>query len=134
MTGVGILSALPASVHVRLQLRENLSAGGWSELADAIDFEGAMILVSSDGSFAIDVGGTAPAEIAALLGENLAAGVTQELFAALETALFIPITSADGVVAILAVSIQPDPAILALLNELLNEQSFTELSGTLDVQ
>lgn len=116
------------------QLRENLSAGGWSELADAIDFEGSMILVSSDGSFAIDLSGTAPAEIAALLGENLAPGSTQELFAALEMAIFIPITSADGVVAILAVPIQPDPALLALLNELLNEQAFTELTGALDTQ
>lgn len=132
-TSLDGLSGVPPGELVR-QLRENLSASGWLELAEAIDFEGSMILVSSDGSYAIDLSGGVPADIDAVLGTSLGVEAAQDLFAALEMAIFIPITSADGVVAILAVPIQMDPAIPALLNELLNEAGFAELTAALDAE
>lgn len=115
------------------QLRRNLEPNVWIELAEAIDFDGSMILVYADGSWAIDLRGNAPVDIAAILTANLDLEAASELWAALEMDLVLSISPAEGPIAILAVPIVIDVETLALLADLLNDASFTELTAALEI-
>lgn len=113
-------------------LRNNLQAEAWAELAAAIDFSGSSILVMSDGPQSVDLGGVPPADILALLRENLLAGAAGELAGALELTLVLPITSIDGPVGIVAIPVQIDPQVVALLAQVLEDDALAELTSSLD--
>lgn len=113
-------------------LRGELTPEVWLELAAAIEYEGSMIMLYSDGPFAIDLTGVPPADVIAILQKNLLADAAQELSGALELTLVIPITSMDGAVGIVAVPIVIDPQVIAELNALLGDAAFNELAGALD--
>lgn len=108
-----------------------LTPDAFNELAAAIGFTGGMILVSIDGSWAIDQSGPAPAPVLLILGEGLQVDAMAELLAALGLATILPITNADGPVALLLGSGPPDPAMVALLNALLEQGVLDELNAAL---
>jgi hypothetical protein len=126
----GSLTAAPEEIIA--QLRENLRADGWTELADAIGFDGPMTLISLDGPFPVDLSSPIPPELLPILAGNLAIDAARELFDALGMVVFIPVTAADGAVSIFAIAIPIDDATRALLLEQLNEAAFTELSDALE--
>lgn len=127
----GSLTAAPEEIIA--QLRENLRADGWTELADAIGFDGPMTLISLDGPFPVDLSSPIPPELLPLLAGGLSNDAAGELFAALGMVVFIPVTAADGAVSIFAIAIPIDDATRALLLEQLNEAAFTELSDALEL-
>lgn len=114
------------------RLRELLDMEVWAEMADAIELAGPAILIGSDGAWAIDLSGPAPAAIANRLGEELDAAAAAELLAAIEVAVVIPVTAENGALAIVAVPVPPDPAIVARLNGLLDDGALSELAAALD--
>ena len=114
-------------------LRENLRADGWTELADALGFNGAMTLINLDGPFPVDHFSPIPPELLPLLAGGLSNDAAGELFAALGMVVFIPITAADGAVSLFAIAVPIDDAIRALLLEQLSEAAFTELSDALEL-
>jgi hypothetical protein len=118
----------PAIVDV---LNQNLEVDAWTELAGAIDFGGATILVLSDGPYSVALDGVPPNEILPVLAASLLADPAKELLEALELAFVIPITSIDGAVSILTVPVVIDPAVLQQLLGNLNELALTELTGAL---
>lgn len=113
------------------QLTRNLEVDAWAELADAIDFGGATIMVYSDGPYSISLDGVPPDQIIAILTQALLADAATELIDALELAIVIPITSIDGAVSILTIPVQIDPETLNALMNNLNEQAFSELTAAL---
>lgn len=115
-----------------LRLRGNLDMNAFVELAASIGYDGSVIMIMEDGGYAIDLSGVPPAQILSLLQENLNPEAAVELLAALEMSIAIPITSEDGMVSILNVPVQPDPAMVATFAELLNPASQTELAAALD--
>ncbi|NLT70428.1 MAG: hypothetical protein GXX91_07010, partial [Verrucomicrobiaceae bacterium] len=125
----GSLTAPPPELIERL--REQLRADGWAELAEAIEFAGPMSLISSDGPFPVDLASPVPPELLALLGNALAIDAAGELFSALEMLVFVPVTAADGVVAIFVAAVPVDEATRALLLEHLGEAAFTEMEEAL---
>lgn len=118
----------PAIVEL---LNQNLEVDAWSELADAIDFGGATILVLSDGPYSISLEGVPPDGILPLLAESLLADPARELLEALELAFVIPVTSLDGAVSILTIPVVIEPAILQQLLGNLNEAAEAELTAAL---
>jgi hypothetical protein len=108
-----------------------LTPDAFNELAAAIGFGGGMILVSIDGSWAIDQSGPAPAPVLLILGEGLQVDAMAELLTALGLATILPITDADGPIALLLGSGPPDPAVVALLNALLEQGVLDELNNAL---
>ncbi|MEM7699278.1 MAG: hypothetical protein AAF236_12850, partial [Verrucomicrobiota bacterium] len=114
------------------QLRDSLGVNSWTELAAAIDFGGASIIVQSDGPYAISLDGVPPDELLAILTDSLLVDAAKELLDALEIALVIPLTAMDGPVSILTISVPVDPETLALLGSLLDDAAFSELTSALD--
>lgn len=115
-------------------LRDSLTSDAWKELADAIEFDGGMILIMPDGPVAIDLEAAAPADVAAQLGLDLNADAAKELFAALEMSIVIPLTSEDGAISIAIVPLAIAPEIVALLDEHLGDAAFAELTAALDTE
>lgn len=113
-------------------LEENLDPDVWSELADAIDFEGAYLLIMADGPKIIDLSEATPADIAATLTSNLLAEGAGELLGALELAVVIPVTSLDGPVAIVTIPVPVGQNLVALLTQLLADDAFAELTQALE--
>lgn len=126
-------SLTPPPAEIIAQLRENLRADGWAELADALGFEGPMTLVSLDGPIPVDLSTPIPPELLPILASSLATDAARELFDALGMVVFVPIAAADGAVSLFAIAIPIDDAIRALLLEQLNEPAFTELSEALEL-
>lgn len=127
----GTLTAPPAELIERL--REQLRADGWAELADAIEFEGAMSLISSDGPFPVDLESAVPPDLLVLFGSSLALDAAGELFSALEMIAFVPVTADDGAVAIFAVVVPIDEGTRAILLEHLSEVAFREMGEALEL-
>ena len=110
----------------------NLDSSAWIELANAIEFAGQLVASMQDGVTSLDLAELPPEDIAPILVENLRAGAATELFEALELALIIPVTSLDGGLSISNVPIPVEPEILALLDGILGNDSFSELAAALD--
>lgn len=115
-------------------LEENLEPDVWAELADAIDFEGAYLMIMADGPLLIDLSEATPADIASILASNLLAEAAGELLDALELAIVIPVTSLDGPVAIVTIPVPVDADIVALLTQLLADDAFVELTQALETE
>jgi hypothetical protein len=125
----GTFGRPPAEILKSLGL--GLTPEAFNELAAAIGFEGGMVLVSIDGSWAIDQSGPAPAPVLLILADGLQVDAMAELLAALGLATILPITGADGAVALLLGSGPPDPAVVAFLGSLLEQGVLDELNAAL---
>jgi len=113
-------------------LSESLEVDAWAELANAIDFGGATILVRNDGPYSVSLDGVPPNEIVELLQQLLQMEPAGELFEALEMTIVLPITAADGAISILAVPVQIEEAVFQQLIGNLDGAAFSELTSALD--
>ncbi|MEM1443844.1 MAG: hypothetical protein AAGF67_15970, partial [Verrucomicrobiota bacterium] len=125
----GFFTQPPASIVQSLQ--QSLQVGAWAELANAIGFGGATILVRNDGPYSILLDQVPPNELLPILQQSLQPEAGRELFEALEMTVVIPITSVDGAISILAVPVQLDPVVIQQLGINLNDAALSELTAAL---
>ena len=112
-------------------LDESLEVDVWAELANAIDFVGATILVRNDGPYSVSLDGVPPNEIIQVLQQLLQMEPASELFEALELTIVLPITADDGAISILTVPVQIEEAVLQQLLGSLDDASYSELTEAL---
>jgi filamentous hemagglutinin family protein len=113
-------------------LEENLSIAANTELAQAIGFEGGLLLFMMDGPYAIDLAGL-PADplVLAALQESLAIAAARELFAALGIPIMVGVTGADGPLSIDLDGVPPGQPVIILLTEQLSDAALGELNAAI---